>query len=207
MAEFFAVPRENLDDTHLADDLSPENAALGEPLGCVVKSLAFDYETPTLVVGLGFMGLVHLLLLGAFGEGSQGVDLNPDRVAHATAQGLDAHTQAEGRFPRVVVCPGSQAAFDAALRHIEPGGEIVLFAPLPPEESLRIPPSVYFQDLRIRHAYSCALPETREAMRLLRAGKVRAEQCVTRFLSLEDLPAAYLDMKAGRVLKPMVLFG
>lgn len=204
MAEFFAVPKENLDDAHLADDLAPQDAALAEPLGCVVKSLASDYQTPTLVIGLGFMGLVHLLLLG---EGSQGVDFNPDRVAHASAQGLDARTQAEGGFPRVVVCPGSQAAFDAALRHIEPGGEIVLFAPLPPEEDLRIPQSAYFQDLRVRHAYSCALPETLEAMRLLRESRVRAEQCVTRFLTLDDLPSAYLDMKAGRVLKPMVLFG
>lgn len=92
------------------------------------------------------------------------------------------------------------------MRIVRPGGTIAMFAPLPPGEDLRVPQEAYFKDIRIVHAYSCGPDDTLAATELLRAGVVRAEGVVERFVSLEELPSAYVDMRDGKILKAMVVW-
>ncbi len=210
MAEYCAVPKENLADCLLVNDLDPKDAALIEPLACVMKSIdqARELAGPILVIGLGVMGLLHLLALKNDHE-VIGVDLNPSRVAHARSLGISAMTPDElagARFGTIFVCPGSQKAFDLAYTTALPGGTIVLFAPLAPGERLIIPQQAYFRDLTITHAYSCGPGDTKRACEVLRRGVIRAVDVVSDFIELQDLPLAYQKMKAGEILKAMVLF-
>lgn len=200
MVDVFAVPAANLSDTLIVDDLRPVDAALIEPLGCVVKSLGMGAGGPSAVIGLGVMGLMHMLLLGD----AVGYDLSSSRRDWAAGLGLVV-TDEPGHFETVYVCPGSQAAFDAAFQMVVPGGTIVMFAPLAPGQSLSVPQEAYFQDIRICHAYSCGPQDTHNAAEAIRQGKLRAEQVVSQFIAMEDLPQAYQDMKAGKILKPMVV--
>ena len=211
MADRFAVGAENLADTHVVDDLRAVDAALIEPLACVCKSVRNGLpplptgEGRVAVVGLGVMGLMHTLLL----DGATGLDLNPARRAWAADLGLDARApeQAEDEaYDAVFVCPGSQAAFDLALRLAAPAATITMFAPLGPGEDLRVPQAAYFRELTIRHAYSAAPEDTRKAIDALREGKVRAEGVCSEFIPLEALPEAYGRMKRGEILKPMVVW-
>ncbi|RYG44520.1 hypothetical protein EON79_14715 [bacterium] len=210
MADRFVVPAENLNDTIRVDDLRAIDAALIEPLACVVKAFKQAHATPmsgdggsTAVIGLGFMGLLHMFLA----PGAKGYDLNPLRRQWAHAQGFDASSPEEAiPAETVYVCPGSQKAFDLAMRIVRPGGTIAMFAPLPPGEDLRVPQEAYFKDIRIVHAYSCGPDDTLAATELLRAGVVRAEGVVERFVSLEELPSAYVDMRDGKILKAMVVW-
>lgn len=218
MADLFAVGAENLNDTIHVDDLRPIDAALIEPLACVVKSVYGvtvlrssglsgepNTATPrTAVLGLGVMGLMHALLLAPT---VVGYDLNPGRLEWARAQGIDArHPEQTEEADVVFVCPGSQAAFDSALRMVAPGGTIVMFAPLGPGEDLRVPQEAYFKDVRIHNSYSCGPDDTPAAADALRNGVVRAEQVVSDFIGMDELPAAYQAMKRGDILKPMVVF-
>jgi L-iditol 2-dehydrogenase len=235
MAETFAVGAENLNDCLRVDDLRPIDAALIEPLACVVKSLRSTAGSavgvtggpPVLsgtlgraardthgraahatsaVIGLGVMGLMHALMLG---DDCIAYDLNAGRAEWARAQGIDARhpDEAESGWAKTVyVCPGSQAAFDFAMRLVAPGATIVMFAPLGPGEDLKVPQAAYFNDLTIRHAYSCGPNDTREAAEAIRAGKLRAEQVVSDFVEIDELPRAYLEMKRGEILKAMVVF-
>ncbi len=208
MAEFFAVSAENLNDTLLVDDMRPVDAALIEPLACVMKSLRMSEDgregRSTAVIGLGVMGLMHAL---ARGEGCIGYDLNVGRVAWANQVGANARTPS-GSVPAdaIYVCPGSQAAFDFAVSLAKPGATIVMFAPLGPGQELKVPQSVYFKDIRIVQSYSCGPNDTLAAATALRAGVFKAEQVVSNFIAIEELPAAYEEMKHGRILKPMVQF-
>jgi L-iditol 2-dehydrogenase len=203
MAEYFAVPEQNLDDTHIVDDLRAQDAALIEPLACVMKSLRLGGPGSASVLGLGVMGLMHMLAL----ENSTGVDPNIARVKWAKELGMDAYaSNCCQMYDVIYVCPGSQQAFDDALEYVQPGGTIVMFAPLPPQEDLVVPQEAYFHDLTIRHSYSCAQPDVLAAINIIRAGRVTAEQVVSHQISLDELPAAYQAMKAGQILKPMVLF-
>jgi L-iditol 2-dehydrogenase len=210
MAEVFAVPGENLNDTIVVGEMRARDAALIEPLACVVKSFrtASNCTVPgggsTAVIGLGVMGLMHLILAG---EGAIGYDVKDSRLNWALDEGLDARAPDVWEpANRIFVCPGSQAAFEFALQMARPGATIVMFAPLPPGEPLRVPQEVYFRDLKIVHSYSCGPNDTCEAVRILGANGVWAEQVVSDFIRLEELPEKYQQMKRGDILKPMVLF-
>lgn len=207
MAEYFAVSAANLGDCHRADDLAPETAALVEPVGCVVKSLwraHYQPGEPAAVVGLGFMGLVHLSLMPA----AVGYDTNPERVAHAKRLGFDArHPDFKETADVVVVCPGNQPALSFALEIAEPDGRVALFAPMPPESPVGLDlERLYFRDFRLSCSYSCGPDDTAQAMDLLRSGLVTADRVVTARVKLDGLPNAYARMKAGSVIKPMVVF-
>ena len=212
MAEFFAVPAENLNDCLRTDDLRPVDAALIEPLACVWKSFDLAATGPrTAVIGLGVMGLMHALLVRA--ERPEGelvaYELNESRRAHAAGLGIHAVSPegaAEHPFDTIFVCPGTQRAFDFALSIAAPGATIVMFAPLAPNENLQVPNRAYFQDITIRNAYSCGPTDTARAAESIRKGHLRAEQVVSDFVSLDQLPPAYLKMRGGEILKAMVEF-
>lgn len=211
MADRFAVDAANLADTHRVDDLDPRDAALIEPLACVEKSLRLARWTPedrVAVIGLGVMGLLHLLRVQGFA--AWGVDPRADRRAWAESQGLDArepeHAPSE-QADVVIVCPGSEAALRTGMRLAAPGGRVVLFAPMPPGAATSVPlHEIYFRDLSLINAYSCGPADSRAAIASLRAGMVRATAVVSHFIPLNELPEAYLAMKRAEILKPMVVW-
>jgi L-iditol 2-dehydrogenase len=65
---------------------------------------------------------------------------------------------------------------------------------------------LYFNDITLRTSYSCGPRETRQAMNRLAMGELTAEQVVSDFISMDELPAAYQAMKRGELLKAMVVF-
>jgi L-iditol 2-dehydrogenase len=210
MAEFFAVSAENLTDCHAlgqleSAELRSVDAALMEPLACVVKSLtrAGNHDRVA-VIGLGVMGLLHALLVPT----AVGVDLNPKRRNWASEHGLDARESAgPGAFDLVIVCPGTETALTSAIELCAPGATIVLFSPFgPPGQAILPVDTLYFNDINLITSYSCGPVDTATALELFKQDKLRAEQVVSHFISIDELPNAYQSMKRGDILKPMVIF-
>lgn len=227
MAEFFAVPSENLTDSFLVD-FEPREAALIEPLACVVKSLeraGFDFSSsgeageeedveegtpethdpPCAVIGLGVMGVMHMLLLP---DGSVGFDTNSRRRDWAMGIGLDARPpEATQMFDTVIVCPGTEEALRFGLQIAAPDATVVLFSPMPPGGPTPVAlHEAYFRDLKLVSSYSCGPTDTRTAADLIAGEMVQSEQVVSDFIELDDLPRAYSSMKQGDILKAMVEF-
>lgn len=207
MADYFGVPAANLTDCLDVSNLRPQEAALIEPLACVVKAanrLRLRGDETVTVIGLGVMGLMFMHLL----KGAQGVELSESRRAWASSQGLHAvPPEAAENSEVVIVCPGSEPALSLALSLAEPDPRICLFAPMPPETITGLDlHGLYFRDLTLTCSYSCGPRETRKAKELLEQGLFRAEQVVSEFITLDELPDRYLAMKEGRTLKPMVMF-
>ncbi len=209
MAEFFAVAPANLNDAFLVDDLSAHEAALIEPIACTVKCLSRVAAAPGqrgAVIGLGMLGLVHMFQQpDAFG-----IDVKVNRVKYARGLGLNVGLPPEApqaSFDWVVVCPGSPEALDLALSLVAPQGTVALFAPLPPGQPFPLDlERLYFSDLRLVTSYSCGPDDTRKASELLRDGTVKVENCVSDFVTLDELPGAYERMSKGEILKAMVEF-
>jgi L-iditol 2-dehydrogenase len=207
MAERFAVAPENLADTLIVDDLRPREAALIEPLACVMKSLRRLHlrgDERVAVIGQGVMGLMFSLML----PGGRAYDLSPGRIEWAQKLGVDArHPDQAEPAEVVVVCPGTAPALELALSIAEPDPRILLFAPLPPGQPFSIDlDHWYMQDLSLICSYSCGPEDTRAAAQALREGRFRAEDVVSEFIGLDDLPDAYARMKRGETLKAMVEF-
>jgi len=234
MAEFFAVSAENLTDTirigELYDyvvepndpprELSAADAALIEPLGCVVKSywrgcgeskLSYGSQRVA-VIGLGFMGVLHLLRHNRYAWDGPlplvGYDFNPKRIEWAKNLGFDARSPDEAESAQYIfVCPGTPEAIRFALQIAMPDATIVLFSPLNPPGLMELPVNeMYFKDISLVTSYSCGPDDTMAAYRLMLGEHVKADQVVSDFISLDELPRAYKAMKAGEILKPMVLF-
>jgi L-iditol 2-dehydrogenase len=150
------------------------------------------------------MGLMHMLLLPE----AVGYELNDKRRGNAVRLGLDARDPKDStKADTIFVCPGSKAALDFAIALADPGATIVLFAPMPPGGETAVDlHRLYFQDIKIATAYSCGPSDTLKAVTALRDGKLKAEQVVSDFIGIDELPDAYQKMKRGEILKPMVLF-
>lgn len=207
MAEYFAVSSELLLDTHRVDDLDPLDAALVEPLACVVKQirrLGCAEQSQVAIIGLGVMGLLHLKLLTK----ATGFDVNPKRVEWAKHLGLDARVNDTAKkFDAVVVMPGSEAAVAFALEIASPDAKIGLFAPLMPGVAPATPwEEYYFRDITWVNSYSCGPDDTSAAVEIIRTRRVKSADVVSDFIDLDALPQAYEQMQKGEILKAMVTF-
>lgn len=217
IAEYFRVPAGNQRDTlRLPDGVPFADAALVEPLACVVKSLRRGGVTSgdrVYVVGLGVMGQLHVLAardLGATVFGSDFIEYRRELAQRngAAAFHPDDAARIMGDGADVVICgPGDATALQSACAAAAAGGTVVMFTPFPPEMPISLDPTpFYFGDLRLAASYSCGPRDTREALALIERNAVTAEKVGARRITLDDVPQAYADLARGRIVKPIVCF-
>lgn len=228
MAEFFRVPSINLsgDTLVLPDAVSDADGALVEPLACVVKSLdragSVDGAS-VLIIGLGVMGLLHVLLARHLGARQViAADLVASRCARAVQLGahtvIDAstgdltaqvreHTDGEGAEV-VIVGPATVPAIEQGLACAARGATVVQFMGTEPGATLPLPTfDFYFKELRLVPSYSCGPVETRRALDLISAGVVGARHVVTHRFPLEEAAEAYRVAAVDRsAIKTLVTF-
>lgn len=226
MAEYFIVAPANQRDTlRLPDNLSDLDGVLIEPVACAVKALRRAGLKPgetVLVMGLGVMGMINCALARHLGAGLViGADLFAQRAARAREFGADVglvvaadnlveqvNEATEGAMADVVIVgPGTVAALRAGIAAAGKGATVVQFTPGPPGEVLEISPyDLYFNETRIVPSYSCGPDDTRQALRLIEAGVVRATQLVTHQFALTQAAQAYLSAQKPEALKVVVTF-
>ncbi len=211
------------DMLHIPDGLSDDAATFIEPVACVVKSVRrarVREGDRVLVVGLGVMGMLHLLVVRANVRPSLllAADRLPDRLARAAgiadalvdvshrplAAAVADVTGGEGAEV-VIVGPGTVDALDAGLQAVAPGGTLVIFTPTPPDARWPLPVhDVFFKETSIVPSYSAGPDDTREALRLLAAG-MPVESLITHRLPLERAAEGYDLIRAtGPAMKVVV---
>jgi L-iditol 2-dehydrogenase len=217
IAEYFRVARANLRDTlTLPASVDFTDASLVEPLACVVKSLRrseIGAGERLCVIGLGVMGLLHVLAAQALGAQVFAGDFIAARRGIAQRHGATAFHPDDarrilGEGAGVVICgPGTAAAMRAAFDASAPGGTVVMFTPFPPDTPVTIEPEqLYFGDRRLVASYSCGPDDTRAALKLIEQGVVTAEKIGAELVSLDEVPRAYRDLAESRIVKPIVVF-
>ena len=228
VSEFAVVPSEIVrgDTLRLPEALDDEAATFIEPLACVVKSLRRGGLRPgasVLVIGLGVMGLLHVMLARRLGAGMViGADRIPARLARARTAGADAsvHVKEEADVPLaesvrtltqgegadlVIVGPGTTEAIESGFAAAAPGGTLVLFTPTPPDRRWALPVhDAYFREVRIVPSYSAGPDDTAEALRHLLDG-LPVESLITHRLPLDAAAEGYrLVREAKDALKVVV---
>lgn len=217
LAQYFRVSRENQRDTlALPAGVPFRDAALVEPLACVVKSLrrsGVRAGDRLYIIGLGVMGQLHVLAAAALGVQVYGSDFVEGRRDIAQANGAVAFhpDEVERVLPEgadAVICgPGSVPAMEAAARAAAGGGTIVMFTPFPPDVAVTLDSTrFYFGDLRLVASYSCGPNDTRAALSLIERGIVTAQRVGASFFALDDVPRAYRELAEARIVKPIVCF-
>lgn len=235
LAEYIRVPALNvqLDVLPLPDGLSFEAAALIEPLACCIRGInraAVQPGDSVLILGAGSNGLmlaqlaqqrgaVRVIIVDPIAYRRQraldsGVDyaLDPDLQSGRPHSSLleEIYAVNDGRKPDVVlVTPSKVSAMKQGLELVGPGGTVLLFAPPPPQEVLPVTPhALFFQEISLRTSYSAGPYETRQALDLLRTGRIRAETIITHRFPLQDAVQAFqLVAKPGEALKVVITSG
>jgi L-iditol 2-dehydrogenase len=218
IAEYFRVSQGNLRDTLLLPpSVSFADASLVEPLACVVKSLrrsGLRAGDRVYVIGLGVMGLLHVLVARSLRAEVFASDFIAARRDVAQRNGANAFAPDDaGRVlsegADVVICgPGTAAAMQAAVEAVAPAGSVVMFTPFPPEVPVTIDSQrFYFGDLRVLASYSCGPDDTRAALDLIAKGVVTAEKLGADLVGLDEVPSAYRKLAESKIIKPIVVFG
>lgn len=228
VSEYILVPPVNLEnDTILIpDNMGFEDAALIEPVACVLKGLKrarIRRGDTVLVIGLGAMGMVNMMAAKHFGAGRViGADMVKFRLDKAGEFGADEvidvstvelcaglRDVTKGEMAElVVVGPNSAAAMVQGLRCVRPGGQVLFFTPAKPGEMISIDPNLlYFNDINIVTSYSCGPSDTADACELIGKGIVSAKKVVTHRFPVEKTEEAFrLTSAPGDSLKALIVF-
>jgi len=228
ISEYIMIPQRNLenDTLRIPDEVSYEDATLIEPAACVIKALKRIHmrggET-VLVIGLGAMGLMHVLLAKKYGAARIiGADMVPFRLSKAKEMGADEVIDVSqnvlvdtlgditgGEMADVVVVgPNSVDAMHQGIASTGRGGTTLLFTPAKPDELLTIDPNhVYFRDIRIVSSYSCGPDDTREALNVVRERVITAQKLISHRFRIENTAEAVrLTAEARNSLKCIIVF-
>jgi L-iditol 2-dehydrogenase len=224
-AEYVRVPALNVerDVLKLPADMSFAEATLIEPVATCIRGIertGIQTGDTVVVIGAGVAGMIHMQLARVFGAGMVVVtDFSPFRLEMARQLGADHAINAredvltvlkelnEGRRAHVViVTAGSIQAMEQGMALAGGGATVLLFAPSPPGASLPVSPHrLLFSEITIVTSYSCSPVETRQALKLIQAGRITAKELITHRFDLTGVGEAIrLAAEARESLKIII---
>jgi L-iditol 2-dehydrogenase len=206
------------------DDLSFEEAALLEPLACVVHAQEMarpERPESVLIVGSGPFGLLHMLalrLLGlreivVAGRGAQRLEwaqqLGADRVVDVSLiSAEETIASINGGFgPDVVIeSTGQVSGWADAFARVRRGGRVVFFGGCPLNTSLMLDTRrMHYDNLTLLAPFHFRPRDVKRAFELLCARKIGAGRIVNERRPLSHLAEVFAMLERGTVLKCAVI--
>lgn len=200
-------------------ELPFEEAALAEPLACVLHGLnrlSIPPDSEVLIFGAGPIGLLMqvALMAGDAAPKVTMVDLQPSRLEAAKQLGA-ASTVLAGdvsekdfatRFAVVVDATGVTSVVERLPQYTRDRGTVLLFGVCPPDRKVSYSPyEVYYREISIVGSYSLN-GELPQAVSMLKAGKIPARELVTHRVPLEEVPSYLLNPGGAGILKVQAVF-
>jgi len=226
-AEFMKVPARAVAQGNvipIPEDLTPDAAALIEPLSCCLNGQEYLDPQPgdrALVFGAGPIGLMHAGILTA--KGCQPVmvaDISAERLEYVNDLGVGTpvHTTSDDtvaevleaaggeKFDVVVTACSVKAVQDYALRLVRKKARISFFAGIPKDDPV-LPidtNNIHYNEISVFGCFASNLAHYRRALEMVVRGDVPAEKFVTHRFRLDDIDKAYETIEAGRGIKIVI---
>jgi L-iditol 2-dehydrogenase len=209
---------------HKPADLPFEEAALLEPLACVVHAQEAarprDFES-VLIIGAGPFGLLHLLALrvqgvreiAIAGRGEQRLkwagELGADRVIDVRQTGAEetiAGTNGGFGPDLVIECTGQVDGWTDAFDRVRRGGRVVFFGGCPVNTTLAVDTRrMHYDNLALLSPFHFRPRDVRQAFELLCARRLGAGRIVNERRPLSELAEVLTMLEGGNVLKCAVI--
>lgn len=218
-AQYITLP-ERLVRTNLlkmAGHLSFEQAAMVEPLACVVHGMndtgVEPGETVT-VIGTGPIGLMFVALCKLAGARVIAVGRNPERLRMADQLGADmcfrhdspesaiqsviSETEGARGADRVIECVGRPEVWEQAIAMGRKGSTVNLFGGCPQNTTVTIDTGrVHYDEITLKGSFHHTSTAVREALRLIESGDFPAQLFIQQRAGLEELPKVLRDLQNG----------
>ncbi len=217
-----AVTRGNL--MLLPEGISPEEAAVVEPLSCAFNGFSKCFVKPgekALVVGAGPIGMCHAMLLHMAGAKVLVNDVQAKRLDYCkerfsfidTYCGSDLAgfvkkwTQGKGLDIAIAACPvpAVQAALPALMNY---GGRVNFFGGIPADrEPVAIDTNlIHYKELYLTGSTRSSIVQYRRTMEFVKEGLLDVEALITDRYQLEDALQAFENAKEARGIKHVICF-
>jgi L-iditol 2-dehydrogenase len=201
-----------------------EEAALAEPIACVVNGQEFLHigkEDTVAIFGSGFIGCMHAELARMNGA-RQVIMIEPNEsralAAHALipfsslviSSKMDLYaevkklTESRGVDVLITACPVGQAQADAVALSAK-RGRISLFGGLAKETTGFIDSNaVHYKELSIHGVHASTPRQNRDVMGWISAGKLDVKKYITKVYPMADIESAFKDLQNQSVFKAVI---
>lgn len=190
-------------------NLTDDEAAFYEPLGCCVRAIHRAYlnqNSTALVIGLGSIGILMAQALKALGIKVVGCDLISSRVELLKKLGIEAFHVNEMcesiKVDGVFMTSGSDKAIETALKYVRDGGKILVFSSTPQNFGYANN-EIYYRELTVLGSYSPSPTDLKESLELLTSKQVRVEN-LSNIYTLEQIQKAISDTVENKIIKAYI---
>ena len=226
-AEYMEVPSAAFDRGNVyrtPAGVPDEEAALAEPIACVVNGQEFLHISPgdsVAIFGSGFIGCMHAELARLSGADPV-IMIEPNRsraeAAHAlipfsaliVSSDTDLYSEvrrltgSRGVDVIVTACPVGQAHVDAVALAAK-RGRISLFGGLAKETSGFLDSNaIHYKELSIHGVHASTPRQNQDVMTWIASGKLNVRKYITKMYPLEDIESAFKDLQSQSVFKAVV---
>lgn len=204
--------------------VTPEEAALTEPLSCVVHSCetaGIQYGDFVVVIGSGIMGLLHVALAVKSGARVLACDLNPERLALAKKIGAhcivdSSKENLSAKVKEISRNLGANVVFDTTPIHsvaeeavelVSNTGKVILYSSFYPDEPVSFSP-----DKLHKGSYSIAGTANSNSRDFVRASRMISERVIdmrpfiSEIVSFEEIVKGFESAIKGDNYRVIVRF-
>src|SRR3984885_684773 len=216
-AEYIRIPgrivRQNL--LQIPDNVSFVDAAMAEPLACVLRGIHEMGVNPgdtAVVIGCGPIGLKFIRILSGRHVRVIAIGKRKSQMRAAERLGATAAFDVDkienpvelvrqltdgGRgADSVIEAVGRAITWEWALQMVRKGGTVNLFGGCPTGTEVKIDPAaLHYSEITIKSTFHHTPQFMREAMDTIARGEIRSSDFITGEVTLEGLPKVFQDMK------------
>ena len=216
-AEYIRIPARIVQQNTLVipDHVSFQDAALVEPLACVlrgIEELGVQPGDTTIVIGCGPIGLKFVRVLSQRGSRVIALGKRPSQTQAAERLGatvaLDVSrlidpvstvrqlTERAYGADAAIEAVGSPTTWQWALQMVRRGGAVNLFGGCARGSSVQIDPALlHYSEVTVRSTFHHTPHFVRQALETIARGDIKSADFVTGQISLNELPGFFQHMK------------
>lgn len=221
MSEYLPVKPRNLFPYR---NVTPQEAALVEPLSCVLQSMdtvSIDFADFVVVIGCGIMGMFHCMLALRRGAQVLAVDIDDGRLETAKEIGVQytVNPSKENLHDRIMKLTdgiGARAVFDTLpfpetaqeiLNDIGPRGEMVFYSSFQPDQPINLSPNwVHRKNVKISGAANSNSGNFIEASRLISERIIDVRRFISETYPFERAADAFASAAKADKYRVVVTF-
>ncbi|MBI2579586.1 MAG: alcohol dehydrogenase catalytic domain-containing protein [Candidatus Aenigmarchaeota archaeon] len=209
----------------MPDNISFEEGALAEPLGCVVNGLEFanmEEGKDVLVIGTGPIGCMAISLARILGASKiTAADKNPMRLDMARAFGADHYIYAENEYISEAIGVTNGKGYDVvmsacsdisahqnAIMASAKGGFVNLFGGVAKglPDTVSFPSNfIHYRQSAIGGSFSQTKDHHGKALKYLASGMIKTKKIITHRFALDEIEMAMEAVQNAKGLKVMLI--